>query len=40
MIHTVMLGRYISVQGFLVKVLPNGLIQVRDGDKVYQGKPV
>lgn len=40
MIKTVMLGRYISVQGFFVKAMPNGLIQVRDGKRVYEGRPV
>ncbi|WP_421747053.1 hypothetical protein [Cognatishimia sp.] len=40
MLKTIMMGSCISVQGFFVKTLPNGLIAVRVGDKIYQGKPV
>jgi hypothetical protein len=40
MLRTIMMGTYISVQGFFVKNLPNGRIVVRVGDKVFEGKPV
>lgn len=40
MLKTIKLGKYISVQGICVRTLPNGHVQVRDGDKVYSGVPV
>ncbi|MFK7939638.1 MAG: hypothetical protein AB8B82_09675 [Roseovarius sp.] len=40
MLRTIKLGKYISVQGICVRTLPNGQIQVRDGDKLYSGDPV
>ena len=40
MLRTIIIGSCISVQGNFEGFLPNGLIAVRDGSKVYVGKPV
>ncbi|WP_258953911.1 hypothetical protein [Cognatishimia activa] len=40
MLRTIMVGSCISVQGFFVRNLPNGLIAVRVGERVFQGRPV
>ena len=40
MIKTIMIGSTVSVQGIFVKLLPNKLMQVRVGSKVYTGRPV
>jgi hypothetical protein len=40
MLRTVILGSCISVQGVFERFLPNGLMAVRDGSKVYVGKPI
>ncbi len=40
MIGTIAIGKYLSVQGLLVRMLDNGRIVVRVGDKVYEGLPV
>jgi hypothetical protein len=40
MLTTILLGTCISVQGELVAHLSNGDVLVRDGAKVYRGRPV
>lgn len=40
MLRTIILGSCISVQGVFEKFMPGGLIAVRDGNKIYVGKPV
>jgi hypothetical protein len=40
MLTTISLGTCISVQGELVAQLPTGEILVRDGAKVYRGRPL
>jgi hypothetical protein len=40
MIKTIMIGSTVSVQGIFVKLLPNKLMQVRVGSKIYTGRPV
>lgn len=40
MLTTISLGTCISVQGELVAQLPSGELLVRDGAKVYRGKPL
>lgn len=40
MYRTVQMSSCISAQGELVETLGNGEILVRDGDKVYRGRPV
>lgn len=40
MLHTIMMGSYVSVQGLFVKALPDGRMQVRVGDQLFVGKPV
>ena len=40
MLHTVMMGSCVSVQGIFVKNLPDGRVQVRVGDQVFAGRPV
>lgn len=36
MLRTIRLGKYISVQG----ILPNGLMEIRVGDRTFSGIPV
>jgi hypothetical protein len=40
MLTTIRLGSCISVQGDLVAQLPTGEFLVRDGSKLYRGRPV
>jgi hypothetical protein len=40
MIRTITLGAHISVQGAFVRSLPDGKIVVRDGERVFTGRPV
>ena len=40
MIKTIMLSRYIAVQGRLVEVLSDGRITIRVGEKLFNGFPV
>lgn len=40
MIRTISLGRYISVQGLLEAITPEGLVTVRVGEKLFTGRPV
>jgi hypothetical protein len=40
MFVTIQIGRYLSVQGRLVRRLPGGLAAVRVGAQVFVGRPV
>lgn len=40
MFATIQIGRYLSVQGRLIKRLPGGLVAVRVGAQVFVGRPV
>jgi hypothetical protein len=40
MLTTITLGSRISVQGEFIDRLPGGEVLVRDGNKVYRGRPV
>ena len=40
MLKTIMIGRYLSIQGQFVRTTPTGLVVVRVGDKTYAGRPV
>lgn len=40
MIKTIRLGSCVMVQGLLVRWLPDGRAQVRDGERIYSGTPV
>ena len=40
MIRTITLGAHISVQGAYVRSLPDGKIVIRDGERVFTGRPV
>ena len=40
MLRSIMLGKYITVQGIFVRALPDGRIAVRDGKRVFSGFPV
>lgn len=40
MLKTITVGSCVSVQGTFVKQLADGKIQVRVGEKLYQGTPV
>ncbi len=40
MVRTISVGRYMSVQGMFVKALKDGKIQVRVGNRVFEGMPV
>ncbi|MDF0601626.1 hypothetical protein P1J78_12850 [Psychromarinibacter sp. C21-152] len=40
MLRTITIGSCVSVQGLLVKTLPNGSVSVRVGDKIFTGRPV
>lgn len=39
MLKTIMIGKYLSIQGKFVRTTPNGLMVVRVGDKTYAGRP-
>jgi carbonic anhydrase/acetyltransferase-like protein (isoleucine patch superfamily) len=40
MFATIQIGRYLSVQGRVVRRMPNGQVMVRVGAKVFVGHPV
>ncbi|MFN4101006.1 MAG: hypothetical protein ACK4GT_14650 [Pararhodobacter sp.] len=40
MLKTIMIGRYLSIQGQFVRTTPSGLVVVRVGDTTYTGYPV
>ncbi|WP_417678098.1 hypothetical protein [Pseudodonghicola sp.] len=40
MLRTITVGSCISIQGVFVRALPNGRIAIRDGQKIYEGRPV
>ncbi|KCV82488.1 hypothetical protein ATO10_06086 [Actibacterium atlanticum] len=40
MIKTITMGNYISVQGAFVRKLGNGNVQVRVGERLFEGRPV
>ena len=40
MLRTITLGSCVSVQGLFVRELPNGLVEVRVGDRIFTGYPV
>ena len=40
MIRTITMGAHISVQGAYVRSLPDGKIVVRDGERIFAGRPV
>ncbi|WP_281272595.1 hypothetical protein [Roseovarius spongiae] len=40
MLQTIRLGSCVLVQGIFVRLLPDGRVQVRDGDRLYAGMPV
>ncbi|WP_089877432.1 hypothetical protein [Citreimonas salinaria] len=40
MLKTIMIGRAISVQGFLERTLPDGRLIVRVGQRLFTGQPV
>lgn len=39
MLKTIVIGRYLSIQGRFVRTTPSGLVVVRVGDKTYAGRP-
>ena len=40
MLKTVMIGRYLSIQGQFVRTTPTGLMVVKVGEKTFAGRPV
>jgi hypothetical protein len=40
MLKTITIGNYLSVQGIFVKMLKDGLMEVRVGNRVFAGRPV
>lgn len=40
MLKTIMIGRYMSIQGKFVKTTPSGLVVVKVDDKTFAGRPV
>jgi len=40
MLRTVQVGSCVSIQGIFVRMLANGLMQVRIGNKMFVGRPV
>lgn len=40
MLRTITVGSCVSVQGTFVRVLPDGKIAIRVGNKIYTGKPI
>ena len=40
MLTTILVGTCVSIQGIFVKRLANGFVVVRDGDRVYSGRPI
>jgi hypothetical protein len=39
MLKTIMIGRYISIQGKFVRTTPTGLMVVQVGNATYAGRP-
>ncbi len=39
-LKTIMIGRYLSIQGQFVGTTPTGLMVVRVGEKTFAGRPV
>lgn len=40
MLRTITMGSCVSVQGAFVRKLDNGNVQVRVGERVFEGRPV
>jgi len=40
MLKTIMIGRYLSIQGQFVRTTPTGLMVVRVGEQTYAGRPI
>ncbi len=40
MLKTIMIGRYLSIQGQFVRTTPSGLVVVKVGNKTFMGRPV
>jgi hypothetical protein len=40
MLKTIMIGRYLSIQGEFIRTTPTGLVVVRVGSQTYAGRPV
>ncbi|MGX9356103.1 hypothetical protein ACS3SW_13380 [Roseobacteraceae bacterium S113] len=40
MLRSIMVSKYIMVQGIFVRRFPDGRIAVRDGERVFAGFPV
>ncbi|EBA16954.1 translation initiation factor IF-2 [Roseobacter sp. SK209-2-6] len=40
MLRTIIVSKYITVQGTFVQALPNGRIAVRIGKKIFKGQPI
>lgn len=40
MLKTISIGNYLSVQGIFVRMLKDGLCQVRVGTRCFTGRPV
>jgi len=40
MLTTITIGSCVTIQGIFVKRLANGFVVVRDGTKIFSGRPV
>lgn len=40
MLRTITIGKYISVQGIGLRMLPCGRMEVQVGDRIFTGQPV
>ncbi len=40
MVKTILIGKYIAIQGVLERILPDGRMVVRDGARLFVGRPV
>lgn len=40
MLKTIMIGRYLSIQGKFVRTTASGLVVVKVGEQTYAGRPV
>ena len=40
MLKTILVGRYLSIQGIYVRTTASGLVTVRVGSATYTGRPV
>jgi len=40
MLKTILIGRYLSIQGAYVRTTPAGFVVVRVGNSIYTGRPV